>query len=264
MLKLAGHTHAYAKQPLEVALRELKNVGFKGVDIWATPRMGEHLMPGKANPKDVKVMLDDLGLEPVVVSGFGGDRDLIKARMELTAAIGCKLYAWIVPRKDDWPDWVEFCLNTAKSFGLEIAWENHKNTALETEQGLKDFLARFPDPDLGVFFAPTHYYTWGFDPVSGIRLCADRLKAMYLWDVKKDIAQGSKAPHHEDARAQAPGGGKLDWAAIARALDEVSFTGWCDIFWHGTDDWPIAEVNALYRQAIDFVHRAWDEAGVSR
>ena len=264
MLKIAGNTHAYTQQSLETALREISRLGLKGVDIWATPNMGEHLMPGKHDPKAVKALLDDLGLEACAVSGFGGDRDLLKGRMELAAAIATRTFVLGIPSGDDWLDQVESTLNMAKSLGLELAFENHKFSNLETEQQIKDLLERFPDPDLGIALAPTHYYTCGFNPHEGIRVCGDRLKYMYLWDVKKDIVQGSKAPHHQDPRTQVPGGGKLDFEAIARTLDEISYAGWCGIFWHGSQDWPVAETTQLFMQGIKFVEESWDKAGIVR
>lgn len=254
MLKLAGNTHAYTKQSLEIALREISSLGLKGVDIWATPNMGEHLMPGKHDPKAVKAMLGDLGLEACAVSGFGGDRELLKGRMELAAAIGARTFVLGPPRGDDWLDQVRAILDMARSFGLELAIENHKFSPLETGQQIRDLLTKIPDPNLGIALAPTHYYTCGSDPDEGVRICGDRLKYMYLWDVKKDIVQGSKAPHHEDPRTQVPGGGKLDFVAIARALDDIGYTGWSGIFWHGTQDWPVTETTQLFRQGIEFMH----------
>lgn len=263
MLKLALSTHAYATESLETALKEISRFGVKGVEIWATPDMGEHLMPGKAEPKMVKSMLEELDLIPCSVAGWGGDRDLIKARMELAAAIGAKTFVRGDPR-EKWHSHVEFCFEVAKEFGIEIAFENHKDTPLMTDEDIKNFLAKYPDPSLGITFAPTHYYTCGFNPDEGIRLCGDRLKLIYLWDVKKDIVQGSKAPHHEDPRTQVPGSGKLDFVSIAKALDEINYTGWSCIFWHGTYNWALEDIRKLIRQGIDYVHAAWDEAGVKR
>lgn len=262
MLKLAIPTHAYATESLETALKEISRFDVKGVDIWATPNMGEHLMPEK-DTKAVKSMLEDLDLVPAAVAGWGGDRELIKGRIRNAAAIGAKTYIRGLPH-ENWQSHVEFCLETAKEFGIEIAFQNHKNGPLETDEDIKNFLSLYPDKALGICFAPTHYYTCGFEPDEGIRLCGDRLSFIYLWDVKKDIVKGSKAPHHEDPTTQVPGGGKLDFVSIAKALDEIDYTGWSCIFWHGTYNWALEDIGKLIKQGIDYVHAAWDKATIER
>ncbi len=122
-------------------------------------------------------------------------------------------------------------LDRAGAAGVEIAIENHSNTLVNPAESilwLRDFSHGLP---LGIALAPYHLPQ---DPalLAGlIRDLGDRLLLFYAWE----YGRGCMKPMPlEEELMQLPGRGLLDWAPPLRALRDIRFAGWTEIFMHPT------------------------------
>jgi sugar phosphate isomerase/epimerase len=122
-------------------------------------------------------------------------------------------------------------LERARAAGVEIAIENHGSSLInlpESIRWLRDFGRGLP---LGIALAPYHLPQ---DPalLAGlIRDLGERLLLFYAWE----YGRGCMKPMPLDEELmQLPGRGPLDWAPPLRALHDIRFAGWTEIFMHPT------------------------------
>jgi sugar phosphate isomerase/epimerase len=140
-------------------------------------------------------------------------------------------------------------LDRAGAAGVQVAIENHSSTLINEPDAirwLRDFSAGKP---LGIALAPYHLPQ---DPelMAGlIRELDDRLALFYAWE----YGRGCMKPMPlEEELMQLPGRGSLDWAPLLRALRDIRFSGWTEIFMHPTPRGrPIRETAALVTEEIN-------------
>jgi sugar phosphate isomerase/epimerase len=122
-------------------------------------------------------------------------------------------------------------LERARAAGVEIAIENHGSMLINTPDSirwLREFGRGLP---IGIALAPYHLPQ---DPalIAGlIRDLGDRLLLFYAWEYGRGCMK--PMPLAEELM-QLPGRGPLDWAAPLRALQDIRFAGWTEIFMHPT------------------------------
>jgi sugar phosphate isomerase/epimerase len=122
-------------------------------------------------------------------------------------------------------------LQRARSAGVEIAIENHGSMLINTPDSirwLREFGRGLP---IGIALAPYHLPQ---DPalIAGlIRDLGDRLLLFYAWEYGRGCMK--PMPLAEELM-QLPGRGPLDWASPLRALQDIRFAGWTEIFMHPT------------------------------
>ncbi len=140
-------------------------------------------------------------------------------------------------------------LDRAGAAGVQIAIENHSSTLInepDSLRWLRDFSVGLP---LGVALAPYHLPQ---DPalLAGlIRELADRLALFYGWEYGKGCM---KPMPIEEELMQLPGRGPLDWAPLLRALHDIRFSGWTEIFMHPTPRGrPIRETASQVTEEIN-------------
>jgi sugar phosphate isomerase/epimerase len=132
---------------------------------------------------------------------------------------------------------------------VQVAIENHSSTLINEPDAirwLRDFSAGKP---LGIALAPYHLPQ---DPelMAGlIRELDDRLALFYAWE----YGRGCMKPMPlEEELMQLPGRGSLDWAPLLRALRDIRFSGWTEIFMHPTPRGrPIRETAAEVTEEIN-------------
>lgn len=140
-------------------------------------------------------------------------------------------------------------LDRAGAAGVQVAIENHSSTLIHEPDSLRwmrDFSVGLP---LAVALAPYHLPQ---DPalLAGlIRELDDRLALFYAWE----YGRGCMKPMPlEEELMQLPGRGSLDWAPLLRALRDIRFSGWTEIFMHPTPRGrPIRETAAQVTEEIN-------------
>jgi sugar phosphate isomerase/epimerase len=121
----------------------------------------------------------------------------------------------------------------AEELGITIAIENHNKQALYHPDSLRYFAEFNRSPNLGVAFAPHHLHKWTDQIPALLRdLGSKQIPFMYFQEHSEGIF--TKAPKDIEMQ-QMPGfGGGLDYKLIVRALRDIDFKGYVEIFMHPT------------------------------
>jgi sugar phosphate isomerase/epimerase len=234
----------YGDLPLDTILPEVKATGCAGLDIWCKPHgtqreqadaMGIEAFADLLKKHDVtpvcftRYPLGPFGLQnemPILkrlgggllVTGPSGPKNV--SGTEAETAIKAFLEK-MKPHAD-----------AAAEHGITIAIENHANSLLNTPDSIRSWAAQNKHPALGVAFAPHHLHEH-VDEISGLirDLGAKNLPFIYF----QEHGIGSQQKVAKDIELQQlPGLGTLDYAPILRALREIGFHGWAEIFMHPT------------------------------
>lgn len=147
----------------------------------------------------------------------------------------------------------------AEELGVTIAIENHDKQLLCHPDALRYFAEFNRSPRLGVAFAPHHLHPWADQIPALIRdLGARQIPFMYFQEHSEGIRK--KVPKDIELQ-QLPGfGGGLDYRPILRALRDIRYTGFVEIFMHpmprGIPILPtVAEVTGAVNRARDYIER---------
>lgn len=234
----------YGDMTLDVILPEVSAAGCAGLDVWCKPHgtqreqveaMGLEAFAELLKRHAVKPVcftqypLGPFGLQkefPVIkklggslmVCGSGGPKNLAGA--EARDAIKAFLEK-MKPHAD-----------AAAEHGITLAIENHASSLLSSRDSIRAWAEFNKHPALGVAFAP-HHLSANVDDMPGLirDLGSKNLPFIYL----QEHGVGSqKKVEKEIELQQLPGLGTLDYKPILRALREVEFSGWAEIFMHPT------------------------------
>ena len=121
----------------------------------------------------------------------------------------------------------------AEELGVTIAIENHDKQALYHPDSLRYFGELNRSPNLGVALAPHHLHRWADQIPQLIRdLGASQIPFMYF----QEHSEGMRVKVAKEIEMQQmPGfGGGLDYRQIVRALREIHYRGYVEIFMHPT------------------------------
>jgi sugar phosphate isomerase/epimerase len=122
--------------------------------------------------------------------------------------------------------------DAAAQHGITIAIENHVDTLLHTPDSIRCWAELNKHPALGMAFAPHHLHEHVDEMPKLIHdLGAANLPFIYFQEYG---IGGKKKVAKEIELQQLPGLGTLDYRPILRALREVGFHGWAEIFMHPT------------------------------
>lgn len=137
----------------------------------------------------------------------------------------------------------------AEESNVTIAIENHGNNLIESPDSMRWLAEMTPSPHLAVALAPYHLPQ---DPdliAKLVRDLEDHLAVFYGWQHGQGCMQ---AQPKETELLQMPGRGDLDFAPILKALADIGYHGWMEIFMHPfprgipileTTDQVTAEIN---------------------
>lgn len=164
--------------------------------------------------KDEMLLAQRLGCKTIVTGGEG-PRGL--SGMELKAAVG----AFVEKMKPH--------LEVAEQTGVTIAIENHASNLFETGDSLRYLAELRPSLKLGVALAPYHLPQ---DPEELARLIRDlgpAIEVFYAWQHGHGCM--TKLPKEEEL-LQMPGRGELNFEPLMKALVDMQYSGWIEIFMH--------------------------------
>ena len=235
----------YGEMPLDVILPEVAKTGSEAIDIWCKVHgnqreqitaMGDDAFAALLAQHRVKLgvstryPLGPLGLGDemkwmkkfgggIIVTGSGGPKGLPVA--ELKPAI----LSFIERMKPH--------VAAAEENGVTIAIENHSNSLLHHPDSLRHFAEFNHSRHLGVAFAPHHLHEWSDQIPALLRdLGAQQIPFMYFQEHSEGIRE--KVAKEIEMR-QLPGfGGGLDYRPIIKALRDIRYTGYVEIFMHPT------------------------------
>ena len=251
----------YGEGSLEEILPEVRKAGANAIDIW--PRvhgnqreqvdaMGEERFRGLLHQHQVTLgcitqyKLGPFGLQDemrlaqrfachTIVTGGKGPKGLKGA--ELKSAVG-KFVEQMKPH-----------LEVAEATGVTIALENHGNNLIESPDSLKWLAELRPSKHLAIAFAPYHLPQDADSLGQLIKTLGDSIAVFYAW--QHGMGCTNKLPKEQEL-LQMPGRGDLDFTPLIKALAEIDYQGWTEIFMHPvprgvpileTTDQVTAEIN---------------------
>jgi len=120
-------------------------------------------------------------------------------------------------------------LEVAEENGVTIAIENHANDLFETADSLRWLREFAPSKHLAVALAPYHLPQVPEELAVLIRDLGDSIAMFYAWQHGDGCM--TKLPKEQEL-LQLPGRGPLDFAPLLKALSDIQYQGWTEIFMH--------------------------------
>lgn len=120
-------------------------------------------------------------------------------------------------------------LAVAEETGVTIAIENHGHNLVNSPDSLKYLAELKPSPNIGIALAPYHLPQDEKLLSQLIRDLGNNIKVFYAWQHGNGCMK--KLPKQQEL-LQLPGRGPLDFAPLLKALAEVRYTGWTEVFMH--------------------------------
>ena len=151
-----------------------------------------------------------------IVTGGSGPRNLKGA--DLKKAVG------------DFLEKMKPHIAVAEETGVTIAIENHGNNLIDSPDSLKYLVELRPSKHISVALAPYHLQqdtTLISDLIRA--LGNDGIEVFYAWQ-HGDGCQ-TKLPKEQELK-QLPGRGPLDFGPLVKALADIKYDGWTEIFMH--------------------------------
>jgi sugar phosphate isomerase/epimerase len=234
MIELGCSTLGFRFDPLEVALAEIKDQGFRRVDIAMYPSYCPHFNPAtstEAEQDALCAMVADLGRSVATINatdgllGIPADRqraiEYARACLRMAkklGAYGVTMQSGVEPSPGKWldvaktiaPDLRELG-GYAANLGLELTLELHKSMVMATSREALDLMALVDHPQVGVALDPSHVVYAGEEPAAVARRLGSHVKHVHLRDaIGKNILV-------------VPGDGTVDFSALARVLTEIGY-----------------------------------------
>ncbi len=120
-------------------------------------------------------------------------------------------------------------LEAAEECGITVAIENHANNLFETADALRYLRDMAPSKSLKIALAPYHLNQDAEELATLIRDLGDSIAMFYAWQHGNGCM--TRLPKEEEL-LQMPGRGKLDFAPMLKALRDIRYQGWTEIFMH--------------------------------
>ena len=259
----------YGEMPLEVILPEVAKTGAEAIDIWCRvhgnqreqiSEMGDDAFAALLAKHQAKVGVSTryplgpfkLQEEMVWVKKFGGKIVLCGSTGPKDPE-GAEAKAAVQKFLEEMKPHVA----KAEELGVIIAIENHSKQAIYHPDSLRYFAEFNRSPHLGIALAPHHLHLWSDQIPALIRdLGASQIPFMYFQEHSEGM---STKVTKEVEMQQLPGfGGALDYKPIVKALRDIRYAGYVEIFMHpvprGIPILPTApEITAAINKAREYV-----------
>jgi len=153
-------------------------------------------------------------------------------------------------------------LAVAEEHGVTIAIENHANGLFETADSLRYLHELTPSKHLAIALAPYHLPQDAEQLAALIRELDQRIAMFYAWQHGDGCM--TKLPKEQEL-LQLPGRGPLDFKPLLKALADIRYQGWTEVFMHPVPRGiPIletaAEVTAEIVRSNDYLQKCIGEA----
>ena len=235
----------YGEMPLEVILPEVAKTGSEAIDIWCRVHGNQREQIAEMGDEAFGGLLTKHRVSLGVSTRYPLGPFKLQEEMAWVKKMGGKivLCGCTGPKEPEGAEAKEAILKfleemkphvaKAEELGITIAIENHNKQALYHPDSLRYFAELNKSSNLGVAFAPHHLHKWADQIPALLRdLGAKQIPFMYFQEHSQGIfAKASK----EVEMQQMPGfGGGLDYRLIVKALRDIRYTGYVEIFMHPT------------------------------
>jgi sugar phosphate isomerase/epimerase len=264
----------YGEMPLEVILPEVAKTGCEAIDIWCKVHgnqreqidaMGDEAFAALLKQHKVKLgvstryPLGPFGLahEMTWLKRFGGGIIVTGSKGPREPEGGGAKAAVQTFLEQMKPH-----VAKAEECGVTIAIENHDKQLLYHPDSLRYFAEFNRSRHLGVAFALHHLHRWTDQIPALLRdLGNDQIPFIYFQEHSEGIR--TKAPKEIEMK-QMPGYGDLDYRPIVKALRDIRYAGYVEIFMHpvprGIPILPtVGEITAAINKSRAYVEQCLKE-----
>ncbi|MHC4443647.1 MAG: sugar phosphate isomerase/epimerase family protein [Planctomycetota bacterium] len=236
---LASCLYGYAD--LKTILPEVRKTGADVIDIWPKVHGSQREQLEEMGEACFSGLLGKHGVRLGCISQFKLGPFGLRSEMRLASRLGCRTMvtgargakglkggalksavgAFIEKMKPH--------LAVAEETGVTIAIENHANSLIESPDSLKWLAELARTPRLAIALSPYHL---GQDPkrlADLIRALGRRIRLFYAW--QHGMGCNKKLPKDQEL-LQMPGRGPLDFSPLLKALKDIDFKGYTEMFMH--------------------------------
>ncbi|MEW6304558.1 MAG: TIM barrel protein [Verrucomicrobiota bacterium] len=264
----------YGEMPLEVILPEVARTGSEAIDIWCKVHgnqreqiaaMGDDAFAALLQKHRVKMAVSTryplgpfgLGEEMAWLKKFGGG-------IIVTGSKGPKEPSGEAARAamKEFIEQMKPHVAKAEENNVVIAIENHDKQALYHPDSLRYFAEFNRSKHLGVAFAFHHLHQWAGQIPALLR---DLGNAHIPFIYFQEHSEGIRAKVAKEIEMQQmPGYGKLDYRPIVKALRDINYRGYVEIFMHPTPRGipilpTVAEISAAINKSRAYVEKCLKE-----
>ncbi|MGQ9733187.1 MAG: sugar phosphate isomerase/epimerase family protein [Candidatus Zipacnadales bacterium] len=246
-------TVMYPDSTFEVAIEEIAKAGVHAVDVWETPHYPVNHMDWVwlRRPWMLREFLENYGLKLFAFSLYWSPPDKRMERLEWLAEAGGEV---AVVGGGAGPDQtVEAGIRAllplakrAEDLGVKIAGENHGGSSLNTIAQLRQFVQLAESPALGIALAPYHIMGNNESVAEAVQVVGEKLFFFYAWQ-------------RASGMAELPGDSTLDFLPVLRALQQVKYSGFLNIFTHTHA--PRTEMTASIIGSREYLERLITQLG---
>ncbi|MCP4848909.1 MAG: sugar phosphate isomerase/epimerase [Verrucomicrobiaceae bacterium] len=260
----------YGEMPLASILPEVLRAGCEAIDIWCRVHGNQREQIEFMGDAPARKMFEKHRVRPAVftrypLGPFGLREEMKKVKESFGAEIVvCGSTGPRGPSGKEARSAVRGFLEkmkphvaVAEETGIRIAVENHSGQLLYHPDALRYFAELNASSNLGIAFAPHHLHKFSNQIPTLIRELGDRnIPFMYFQEHSEGMYKKStKAVEMQ----QLPGfGGGLDYKPVVKALKDIGYSGYCEIFMHpvprGIPVLPtVAEVTAVIKRSRAYI-----------
>lgn len=231
----------YGYTKLSEILPEVKKIGATAIDIWPKVHGNQREQLAEMGERKFASLLKSHGVQLGCITQYKLGPFGLRKEMQLAKRLGCKTMVTggrgrkglkgkaLKAEVKAFLERMKPHLAVAEETGVTIAIENHGNNLIQSPDSLKWLAELRPSKNIGIALAPYHLPQDEKLLAGLIKTLGNRIAMFYAW--QHGMGCMKKLPKEQEL-LQMPGRGKLDFAPLLAALQEVKYHGWTEIFMH--------------------------------
>ncbi len=264
----------YGKMPLTTILPEVAKTGARHIDIWCLVHGNQREQIEEMGHDAFRALLEKHEVELGVLTRYPLGPFRLQDEMKVLRSFGGKIIVTGSsgprgPKGKEAKAAVSSFLEKlkphvarAEELGVIIAIENHSGQLLYHPDSLRYFVELNRSKHLGIAFAPHHLHRFADEIPKLVRDVGAQSPFFYAQEHHEGMRK--KVPKEEEMK-QLPGyGGGLDYRPIVRAMREIDYQGFVEIFMHpvprGIPILPTAtKITAAINRSREYLERCLKE-----
>lgn len=220
---------------------EVRKTGAAAVDIWPKSHGNQREQLDDLGEEKFRQLLDRYEISLGCITQYKLGPFRLQEEMRLANRLGCKtiVCGGVGPKDLKGHDlkkavgvFIEQMkphLEVAEETGVTIAIENHGHNLIHSPDSLKWLAELRPSKNLGIALAPYHLPQDESLLADLIRELGDSIAMFYAW--QHGMGCMKRLPKEQEL-LQLPGRGDLDFVPLMKALADIEYAGWTEIFMH--------------------------------
>ena len=227
-MRLSTSSNHFRQLPLEQACERIGKLGFEAIDIWSAFQGCTHLDDAekRLGPDGLKELLAKNNLKlfafSVYVGGYPRYAEFlgrVGGGVAVQGSPGAGKPEELTAQMKAFFESLKPQIELAEKHNSRLAIENHGGSLVGSLDSMKAFVDVNQSPRLGIALAPYHVQASKMSVEDAIRACGKQLFFFYAWQ-------------HAGGVNELPGHGPTDFTPWLKALAEVAYGGYVNVFTH--------------------------------